>query len=400
MLPFVEAIRDIRRRPLRSSLTAAGIAIGVTALVLLGALAEKLGRLVEGGRDFAAGQITVSGAGTGAVMGMMRGGLLSADQLVALRAVPGVSVVAPVVMFPVAEAPAALPFTLAPLVFGVDVQMLMLNGHAAPPRVQSGRLVPAPDSDEVVLGSQVARFFDAATGGRITVRGRSFQVAGILEPTLTGPDSFVFMPFPTAQRLLIDSEPLLRRLVQAPGARLLPIATAAAVFWQPDETADAVAARIRASLENVSVVSPAEAAAQLDRALGVLTGIIVGSAMVALLVASLAVTNTMLTAIVERRREIGLRRVVGATRRQVIGQLLLEAGVLGLGGSVLGLLVGAGTVHALNGITERLGATVFLLTPRLALAAIVFPAGLAGLAGLWPAWRAARLVPADAIRYV
>src|SRR5712692_8340057 len=96
MLP----LHDVRRRPARSALTAAGIAIGVAALVLLGALAEKLGRLVEGGRDFATGQITVSGAGTGALTGMTRGGLLSQDQISQLRTVPGVTLVAPVVMFP------------------------------------------------------------------------------------------------------------------------------------------------------------------------------------------------------------------------------------------------------------------------------------------------------------
>ena len=400
MTSLLEAMRDIRRRPLRSMLTAAGIAIGVTALVLLGSLAEKLGRLVEGGREFATGQITVSGAGTGAVTGMMRGGLLSGEQIEALRGVAGVRLAAPIVMFPVSEAPAALPFTLAPMVFGVDVEALMMNGHSGPPRVHSGHLVPAPDSDEVVVGSQVARFFNVDTGGTLTVRGRTFHVAGVLEPTLTGPDSFVFMPFATAERLLIDSEPLLRRLVLAPGARLLPIATAAAVFWQDGESADAVANRIRSSLEHVSVVSPSDAAGQLDRALTVLNGIIVGSGLVALLVASLAVTNTMFTAIVERRREIGLRRVVGATRRQVVGQLLLEAATLGLGGSVLGLVVGMVTVHLLNGVTERLGATVFRLTPRLAVLATTFPAVLAALAGLWPASRAAHLAPAEAIRYV
>src|SRR5690348_18406245 len=83
-------LRDARRRPLRTALTSAGIAIGVAALVLLGALSEKLSRLVEGGRDFATGQITVSGAGTGALSGMMRGGLLSRDQVASLGRVPGV----------------------------------------------------------------------------------------------------------------------------------------------------------------------------------------------------------------------------------------------------------------------------------------------------------------------
>jgi len=221
----------------------------------------------------------------------------------------------------------------------------------------------------------------------------------VLEPTLTGPDSFVFMPFATAESLLVESEPLLRRLAMVPGSTLLPIATAAAVFWADGEDPEAVAARIRERVDHLSVVSPADAAKQLDRSLVVLNSVIVGSALVALVVASLAVTNTMFTAVVERRREIGLRRVVGATRRQVVGWLVAEAASLGIAGSLLGLVAGALAVAGLNAAAERLGSPVFLVTPRLAILAGVLPAALAALAGLWPAWRAARLPPTDAIRY-
>ncbi|HJQ83583.1 MAG TPA: ABC transporter permease, partial [Candidatus Binatia bacterium] len=348
-------LRDARRRPVRSALTAAGIAIGVAALVLLGALSEKLSRLVEGGRDFATGQISVSGAGTGAVTGMTRGGLLSRDQLAALERVPGVSLVAPIVMFPLSDTPAALPFTLAPMVFGVDLAALERNRRSPPPRVQTGRLVPAA-ADEVVIGNQVARHFKAGPGDTLTLRGKTFRVVGVLESTLTGPDSFVFMPFPSAQSLLIESEPLLRRLTLVPGASVLPIATAAAVFWKDDEDPEAVAARISEQVEHVSVVSPADAARQLDRALVFLNSVMVGAGLVALIVASLAVANTMFTAVVERRREIGLWRIVGATRGQVVRGLLLEAAVLGVAGSVLGLVLGALGVSALNAAAERLGA--------------------------------------------
>jgi putative ABC transport system permease protein len=395
----VEALRDFRRRRVRTALTAAGIAIGVTALVLLGALSEKLSRLVEGGRDFATGQISVSGAGTSATAGMTRGGLLSADQMAAIAAVPGVARVAPIVMFPASDRPAAVPFTLAPLVFGVDVAALVANRAMPPPAVQAGRLVPADDGSEVVIGSEVARFWDVGVGGTVDVRGRRFTVAGVLAPTLTGPDSFVFMPYPTAQRLLVDTEPFLRRMAAVPGARLFPIATAAAVFWADGEDAEAVAARIRDAVPAVSVVSPHDAAVQLDRSMVYLNGVILGSGLVALLVAALAVANTMFTAVAERRREIGLRRVVGATRRQVIGHLLVEAAILGLAGSLLGLGAGAAGVHGLNALAERLGAPVFLLTPRLAVAATLLPAVLAVLAGLGPAWRAARLPPTEATRY-
>ena len=115
MPALAEAIRNMRRRPLRSALTAAGVAIGVAALVLLGSLSEKFSRLVAGGRDFAMGQITVTGAGTGGLMGLARGALLGSEQLHRLAEVPGVRMAAPLVMFPVADSPSTLPLTLSPM---------------------------------------------------------------------------------------------------------------------------------------------------------------------------------------------------------------------------------------------------------------------------------------------
>src|SRR5262249_9660127 len=156
-----------------------------------------------------------------------------------------------------------------------------------------------------------------------TIRKERFRIVGVLDPTLTGPDSFVFMPFATAERLLLESDRVLHELATGPGADLLPLATAAAVFWADGEDPEAVARRIRERIGNVAVLSPVEAAAQMDRALAVINGLVLGSGIVALVIAALAVANTMLTAVAERRREIGLLRIVGATRRQVIEQLLL-----------------------------------------------------------------------------
>jgi putative ABC transport system permease protein len=395
---LADTLRDLRRRRLRSALTVLGVAIGAAALVLLGALAEKVSHLVAGGRDFAAAQITVSGAGSGGMIGLMRGALVSHEQLRALAGIPGVRLAAPLVMFPVADSPSTMPFTLAPHVFGIDAVALQANRTSVALHAADGATTPG-GPDEVVVGNEVARFFHVGTGDTLTVRGQGFRVVGVLEPTLTGPDSFVFMQFPTAQRLLLDSDPVLRRLALVPGATILPIATAAAVFWDDGADPEAVADRIRERVENVTVLSPGDAERQIDRAMAVMNGLIVGSGLVALVVASLAVANTLLTAVVERRREIGLRRVVGATRGQVIVQLVVEAALLGLAGGVAGLIAGALAVGGLNGLTERLGAPVFLLTPRLACAAVLFPALLAALAGAWPARRAARLAPVEAIRY-
>jgi putative ABC transport system permease protein len=328
----------------------------------------------------------------------MRGALVSGEQLAALRTVPGVAEVAPIVMFPISDTP-GLPFTLSPLAFGVDAELLALNRRSSPPRVHAGRGVPRAGSSEVVIGQQVAKSLGAGVGSTIKVRGRDFDVVGVLEPTLTGPDSFVIMPFAAAERLLLDTEPVLRRLALVPGSQVLPIATAAAVFWKEGEDPEVLAQRIRDQVPGLSVVSPAEAEVQLNRTLGYLRGIINGGGLVALLVASLAVANTTFTAMVERRREIGLWRVVGATRRQLVGRLVLEAVMLGLGGSFLGLVAGSVAAHGLNVVTERLGAPVFLLTGRLLATAALLPAALAALAALPPVWRATRRSPTEAVRY-
>jgi putative ABC transport system permease protein len=401
MRALFAVVRELRRRRVRTALTAAGIAIGVAALVLLGSLTEKMERLVTGGRDFAVGQITVSGAGGGgATGGMVRGALLTSEQLAALPTIEGVAAVAPIVVFPLGDAPAPLPFTLTPLVFGADLTVLWQNHAVPPPRVAEGRRIPDPSGHEVVVGSQVARNLGAKIGSTFTIRGREFVVAGILEPTFTGPDSFVFMPFPTAEQLLLESEPLVRRLALVPGSNVLPVATAAAVLWRAGEDPEVVTARIRERVPGIQALSPAEAGAQIDRALVFLRSLVLGSAVVALVVAALAVANTMVTAVVERRREIGLRRVVGATRGQVVRLLVAEAVLMGAVGAVFGAAGGSAVAFALNVVTERMGAPVFLVTLRLIVAAIVLPAVLAGVAGLVPARRATRLQPAEALRYV
>jgi hypothetical protein len=157
-------------------------------------------------------------------------------------------------------------------------------------------------------------------------------------------------------------------------------------YWNEGEDPEVISARIREQVRDATVMSPAEAGRQVGQAMTVTNSVILGSALVALIVASLAVANTMFTAVVERRREIGLRRVVGATRRQVIRQLVLEATFLNLAGSIGGL-AGAAAARALND-HERLGVRT-LVTPRLVLLGAVIPSvprsRLAGMARRAPA---------------
>lgn len=111
----------------------------------------------------------------------------------------------------------------------------------------------------------------------------------------------------------------------------------------------------------------------------------------------------MFTAVVERRREIGVLRALGARRGQIVALYLIESGLLGLLGGVVGLGAGLGLAQsfiALVGVSGALNAPGIAVVPNGALlgAALLGSLGLGLLAGGWPAWRAAGLPPAEALR--
>ncbi len=147
--------------------------------------------------------------------------------------------------------------------------------------------------------------------------------------------------------------------------------------------------------QDFEVVVPIELLAEQVRVRGTFGVLVAGVAVMTLLVGGIGVMNVMLTAVLERTSEIGLRRTVGATSRAIAIQFLMEATAIGLAGGVGGLLLGGGFVAILasfGGWPVRISVTAVFL--GLALAGVV---GV--MSGLYPARRAARLQPIDAVRY-
>jgi len=162
---------------------------------------------------------------------------------------------------------------------------------------------------------------------------------------------------------------------------------------------DKIANRINVQVDGVKALKPSGIVNGFKQGSQVFTAITTAAALLALIIGGLSVVNTMFMAVAERVREIGLKKAVGATTFDVMGEFLLEATLIGLVGGLLGYGLGVAIVVIRNTFFQAAdGTTLFLITPALTIFAIGFATVLGALAGVLPAWRAARLDPVIALR--
>jgi ABC-type lipoprotein release transport system permease subunit len=163
----------------------------------------------------------------------------------------------------------------------------------------------------------------------------------------------------------------------------------------------ALAAALRETVPDLAVIDPDRVEEQMERAVAMFLIISLIVTVLSTVVGGLLIVNTMAMAVLERRREIGIKSAVGATPAQVAAEFVAEAGLLGLVGAALGVVAGALVIHVCEPwLLSQLesGSRLFLVTPRLALGTIIYGALLGVLAGGIPALRAARVDPAVVLR--
>ena len=387
-------VRNLIRRKLRTSLTIVGIAVGIWALVVMSSMANKIGALVEGGSTYFEGKIIVSDASNPAFGLGFTPMPISVTDMIA--EVPGVAVAVPEVQLlldpDASGAGFGLPDFIVGSVAGADQGRETFELSAA-----QGRLLVEGDegSDVVVLGADLARKFDKDVGDTLEMRGRDFEVVGLLEPTLTAPDTTAMVPLAAAQSLLSMDAPILAR--QGIGADRL--ASQVVVFPDAGTDVDALAEAIEEAVEQVQTITGDEFDEAIGSAVAIFNAIILGVALISLVVGGLSVINTMAMSVAERTREIGIKRSIGASRGRIVRELVVESSLIGLTGGIIGVVLGAVVVLIGNEIGRSSGTILFQLTAGTALFALVFAIVLGALAGLVPAWTASRLDPVEALRY-
>src|SRR6266550_3360829 len=226
----------------------------------------------------------------------------------------------------------------------------------------------------------------------------TFTVVGILNETKTAPDTFAYINLTDGQMLLKDSLPA---ALQS-SFNVTQITEGISVYGQAGTSLgalDKIADQINSQVTGVKATKPSDLVNGFKSGGAIFTAITTAAALLALIIGGLSVVNTMFMSVAERVREIGLKKAVGATTRNIMGEFLIEATLIGLIGGLVGYGLGVLVVVLRNQFFAPAdGSSLFLITPALTIFAIGFATALGAVAGVLPAWRAARMDPVIALR--
>jgi putative ABC transport system permease protein len=391
------ALRSLLQQKVRTALTMLGVIIGVGAVIVMVSIGQGAKQRIEG---------QIQGLGTNLLIirpGLSRRGpvrssnveTLTSDDAAAIARLPNVAAIAPE-----AGKTAQVKYLAAntsTTVLGTTEAWLSVNNFT----LRAGRFIDSQDDRSsakvAVLGATpAAELFEGVdpVGERIKIKGANYEVIGVLESKgqsgYRNPDDQIIVPLNTAQRRLFGLRSVRSINVQ--------VAT--------EEAMDSVQTAVEALLRERHRIAPGadpdfnirnqkEIMETMGAVSDTFTALLAAVAAVSLLVGGIGIMNIMLVSVTERTREIGIRKAVGARRRDIMFQFLVESVVLsGLGG-VVGIAAGVGVsrVVAATGTFQTA-----VSSDSIALAFGV-SAGIGIFFGLYPARKAAQLDPIEALRH-
>ncbi|VVB67085.1 MacB-like periplasmic core domain protein [Candidatus Norongarragalina meridionalis] len=398
-------LRNISHRRTRSILTVIGIFIGIAAVVSLISLGDGLQQVVAGefqklGTDKITIMATAGGMMSSPMASEISANPLTDEDVSLIKRVRGVKAVAGMLM-----KSATLDFKSVKksgFIYGIptDENMKMFEDMNSIEIVQ-GRKFTRTDRNVIIVGSYFATdMFDkkkVKIGDVITVNNRDMRVIGIMKSVGNRmDDSSVYAPMETVRDVFSEPKLLSMIMVQtSPGA-------------EPAEVASAIEKKMRdrrhekEGEEDFSVSTSEQLMATFSLVFGAVQAVVIGIAAISLIVGGIGIMNTMYTSVMERTREIGIMKAIGARNSDILQIFLIESGILGLIGGLVGITIGAGIAKVAEiAAAQALGSNILKtsFTPELIIGALTFSFLIGALSGIMPARTASLMKPVDALRY-
>ena len=396
------AFKNLQHRMSRSLLTLLGIAIGIMAIISLLALGEGMQQVITGELSSLSDVIIVS---TGGNMFSSFGGGGSTGEYFTQRDIADIERIQGIKEVSTQLSGSGLAeyngkTTILSLT-GMEVGVMTLQ--YASQNLEAGGFLNEGDQNKIMIGYSIAHdTFDAdiSVGGRIKINGEKFFVSGIFGKQGMGgvsSDSIVLMSSRDFQKLTGQSNisSIYLQVNNVNDAESIATAIQDAINENHGRKDFATATTMTSILETVQTIT------------GVLQLVLVGIASIALVVASIGIMNTMLTSVMERTREIGIMKAIGATTRDIMSIFIIEGALMSSVGGIIGIVLGVFGSQALTlilGSFMSMGAGgSFELVPIITITTVVLAIAVSLIVGilssLYPAWKAARMSPIEAVRY-
>jgi putative ABC transport system permease protein len=390
------ALKNVFRQKVRSALTIVGIAMGIGLIITLGSIGEGLNLQIQESFGDLAGVIDVRYAGDddGITEDIIEdisliGGVKSVVAIGEYRITRGGrgGMMMPRVMgAPMGGAGRTTATTMSfTAIDPEEIDSLIGESIIA----QEGRKLDGSDDGAhvVLLGYAIANEQALNLDDEIEYERTQddittiyyFEVVGILEETGDSTvDQATYVPLKTMQKIEDDDT------IQQLKVRLSSI-----------DEAEAITAEINDLSDEIRATSPLAMVRRLEETLGTITMAVYGIGAVSIIVGGIGIMNTMIMSVMERRREIGVMKAIGATTNNILIQVLEESAVLSMIGGIFGFMMGyiAGDIIASN--------TTFtpVMSKEIVIIGFAFSLLLGMGAGLYPAWSASRLDPIKVLRY-
>ena len=402
---FLEAFESLAANKLRSSLTILGIVIGVASVIAM----VSLGRGVQNSVN---SQLAGTGANQLNVFGFPDPGIrnpqpLTQDDGTALSSQLQSSGVRQVAGYVQGSGQVSFGSKSATTsVYGVTANFGKVNNLTLAEGSFLAEDQMSGQSAVAVLGPRLAKkLFNrerGIVGELVRVEGQPYRVVGVLESkgggglSMPSTDDAILVPISTARQRLAP-----RQYRNQVDALIVEVATSGQVQQATEAVKQMLRVRHRTpvGLDDFTIFVAKDLLDALNQVTGVLTIFLGGVAAISLLVGGIGIMNIMLVSVTERTREIGLRKALGARRRDILVQFLVESALLSLIGGLIGILlgwligVGAAQVAAASQATiePQVGWDAILL-------ATLFSSAIGVFFGFYPANRAAGLTPVEALR--